>query len=124
MKKDEKILISITILIGIFIILYNIFFIPQISLLQPEDYKNYELDVQDENEPNDNKYEENSEFININTASKEEMIENLSGIGKVIAQRIIEYREENGGFKNKEEIKNIKGIGEKIFEKIKDKIKV
>ena len=59
--------------------------------------------------------------VNINTASKEEL-SGLIGIGPVIAERIIEYRNKNGPFKNKEEITKIKGIGEKTFEKIKDLI--
>ena len=43
----------------------------------------------------------------------------LDGIGEVKAIAIIAYREENGGFNSIEEIKNISGIGEKTFEKIK-----
>ncbi len=65
----------------------------------------------------------NSDIININTSSKEQL-KTLSGIGDVIAGNIIEYRETNGGFKNKEEIKNVKRIGEKIYNDIKDKIKI
>lgn len=59
--------------------------------------------------------------ININTASKEELM-TLSGIGEVIAQRIIDYREEHGSFKFVEEIKNVNGIGEARFNSIKDHI--
>ena len=61
--------------------------------------------------------------ININTASKEELM-TLSGIGEVIAQRIIDYREENGSFTSVEEIKNVKGIGETRFDNIKEYITV
>lgn len=60
---------------------------------------------------------------NINTAGKDELV-GLPGIGPVYAQRIIEYREKTGGFKTVEEIMNIKGIGEKRFEKLKDKITI
>lgn len=60
--------------------------------------------------------------ININTATKEQLI-TLKGIGDSFAQRIIDYRQENKFIKI-EDIKNIKGIGEKTFENIKDKITV
>lgn len=59
-----------------------------------------------------------SQEINLNTASKEKLM-TLDGIGEVKAIAIIAYREENGGFNSIEEIKNISGIGEKTFEKIK-----
>ena len=60
--------------------------------------------------------------ININNASKD-MLMTLDGIGEVYAERIIDYREKTK-FKNIEEIKNIKGIGDKTFENIKDKITI
>ena len=59
--------------------------------------------------------------ISLNTATKEELMQ-LPGIGESKAELIIRYREENGSFQNIEEIKNIKGIGDSIFEKIKANI--
>lgn len=53
-------------------------------------------------------------LVNINTASAEEL-ERLPGIGPVYAARIIDYREEKGGFSTKEEIMAIQGIGEKTY---------
>ena len=64
-----------------------------------------------------------SSLINLNTASKEELM-TLNGIGESKALCIIEYRNQNGGFKSIEEIKNISGIGEASFAKIKDYITV
>lgn len=61
------------------------------------------------------------EIININTASQE-VLETLSGIGPVTAEKIIAYREANGDFAVIEEIQKVKGIGPATFEKIKDKI--
>ena len=61
--------------------------------------------------------------ININTANETEL-EQLPGIGASIAGRIIDYRNKNGKFKAIEDIKNVTGIGETKFEKIKDLIKV
>lgn len=61
--------------------------------------------------------------ININTATLAEL-DNLPGIGPSTAQKIIEYREENGKFKKIEDIQNVKGIGEAKYEDIKEKITV
>lgn len=62
-------------------------------------------------------------IVNINTASKETLM-TLNGIGESKAKLIIEYRETNGNFKTTDEIKNVKGIGEAIYEKIKDSITI
>jgi len=61
--------------------------------------------------------------IDINSASKAQLM-SLTGIGEGKANAIIEYRKTNGHFKSIEEIKNVKGIGESIYQKIKDKIEV
>ncbi|MFH1563253.1 MAG: ComEA family DNA-binding protein [Nitrospirota bacterium] len=61
--------------------------------------------------------------VNLNTASLKE-IESLPKIGPVIAKKIIEYRNANGGFKSIEEIMEVRGIGEKTYEKIRELITV
>ncbi len=61
--------------------------------------------------------------ININKADKKQL-EDLPKIGPALAERIINYRKTNGSFKNIEEIKNVKGIGDKTFEKFKDLIEI
>ena len=61
--------------------------------------------------------------VNINTATQTEL-ETLPGIGPATATKIIEYREENGKFKSIEEIKEVNGIGDSKYDKIKDLIKV
>ncbi len=60
--------------------------------------------------------------ININTADSTQL-QTLSGIGPVTAQKIIDYRENHGRFDSIEDIKNVSGIGEKTFEKLKNSIK-
>lgn len=74
---------------------------------------------------NDEKIEDKKDdsLISINSATKEELM-TLSGIGESKAESIIKYREENGGFKNLEDIKNVSGIGESAYSKIKDYIKL
>lgn len=67
--------------------------------------------------------EEKTSIININTATKEELM-SLTGIGESTANKIISYREENGKFNKIEDIKNVPGIGDAKFEAIKDDIKV
>lgn len=61
--------------------------------------------------------------ININIASIEEL-QKLPGIGPAKAQAIVDYRRSNGGFKTIEEIKNVKGIGEKTYEQLKELIDI
>lgn len=66
---------------------------------------------------------DDNDIVNINTASLTEL-QNLSGIGKSKAEAIIKYREQNGNFKNIEELLNVDGIGEKLYEEIKSNITV
>ena len=62
--------------------------------------------------------QENNDLININTATLEE-IKELPKIGEAKAKAIIEYRETIGKFKSIEDLLNVKGIGEKLYEEIK-----
>ena len=62
-------------------------------------------------------------LININTASESEL-QQIRGIGPVIAGRIVEYRQQNGAFQSIDEIKKVRGIGSKTFEKMRDTITV
>jgi len=62
-----------------------------------------------------------NKIVRLNTATAEQL-DTLSGIGPSIAQKIIDYRTKNGGFKNIEELKLVSGIGDKLFEKIKDNV--
>jgi competence protein ComEA helix-hairpin-helix repeat region len=61
--------------------------------------------------------------ININTATKEELMQ-LTGIGESKAVSILSYRETNGKFQTIEELKNISGIGDATFEKLREQITV
>lgn len=76
----------------------------------------------DENDACINDNNETSNLININTATKEELM-TLSGIGESKANSIIEYRN-NKTFESIEEIKEVSGIGDSVFDKIKDYIEI
>lgn len=67
--------------------------------------------------------ENNTGRININTATLEQLL-TLPRIGESKARNIISYREKNNGFKTIEEIKNVSGIGDSIFDQIKDYITI
>ena len=62
-------------------------------------------------------------IININKANIEDF-ERISGIGPNLAQKIIDYRNSNGKFNSIDELKNVNGIGDKKFEKIKEFVSV
>lgn len=70
----------------------------------------------------ENKQNQNTK-ININTATQTEL-ETLPGIGPSTALKIVNYRKDNGKFKNIEDIKNVSGIGDSKFNNIKNLIKV
>ncbi|MEO1816298.1 MAG: helix-hairpin-helix domain-containing protein [Acetobacterium sp.] len=61
--------------------------------------------------------------VNLNTASLEEL-KKLPGVGDVIAQGIIDYREKNGGFRQLDELKNVTRIGDKIFDALSESITI
>ena len=61
--------------------------------------------------------------VNLNTASKDDLVA-LPGIGPVKAQAILDYRAAHGPFKSIEQLKDVKGIGAKRFEKLKPELSV
>jgi len=76
-----------------------------------------------EGQPQKEKAAKVSQKININTADAKEL-DSLPGIGLTMAKRIFEYREQKGKFSNIEELKEVQGISEKKYEKLKSRITV
>ena len=64
-----------------------------------------------------------SAAVNLNTATRDELIA-LPGIGPAKAQAILDYRAQHGGFRSVEELKDVKGIGAKRYEKLKAELTV
>lgn len=129
-SSSERILISIALFMFAAVIGYNAFYIfkdlesPKISgnIVMPKSDTNSDVNNNTNNDTEKSEVSISQEaLININTASAEELIL-LKRIGASIAERIIEYREAHGGFSNIEEIMNVRGIGEKVFEEIKNDI--
>lgn len=89
-----------------------------LKIAETNDDLNFEI-VKDSN---DDENIQNNKKININTATKDELMQ-LNGIGDSISDKIIDYRQ-NGKFQSIDEIKNVKGIGESKFEDIKNFIEV
>ena len=86
------------------------------TVVNDNEYRNENNTLNEPESNNDNK-------ININTADLSEL-DSLPGFGQVTAQKIIEYRQEHTKFNSIEELMNIKGIGEKKFNNVKDYIYV
>ena len=98
------------------------YIIPKIGDAKQEDLKdvNNTKDIETAEIKNENTAKDSS-TININTATLEEL-DKLPGVGEATANKIISHREENGQFKNIEDIKNVNGIGDKKFENMKELI--
>lgn len=96
--------------------------IPSINDKQLENEEQY---ITQENQENvivgENLSKKTEKRININTANEQEL-QNLQGIGETMAKRIVEYRKANGKFKEIEDLKNVKGIGNAKYDKIKQNI--
>ncbi|MCX7757916.1 MAG: helix-hairpin-helix domain-containing protein [candidate division WOR-3 bacterium] len=125
MNRKEKlalILLSLTLCVGIIINYIKTKRIQETNKLVISLKDSISAKENDSSTTNNNSVKSSRNLlVNINTADAKEL-EALPGIGPVIAQRIVEYRKQNGYFKAKEEILRIKGIGPKKYQAIKDKI--
>lgn len=81
------------------------------------------LDLQMESNPLNGQGKTTNDLVNINLANSTEL-QTLNGIGPSTAEKILSYRNENGKFEKIDDLKNVSGIGEKTFDKFKDKISI
>ena len=72
----------------------------------------------------DEKYAGIEITVNVNQASAQELADLLSGVGIKKAEAIIEYRKQNGDFKNADDLVNVKGIGSATLEKNRERIEL
>lgn len=140
-KKAFKVLASISIILCIFIVLFNSWIAPSIVPTYQEYQKIF--NIQDDQDDDDfaNEYTENFyndldddkdedidnedeiQIVNINDADLDELMM-LPNIGETLAKRIIDYREKYGDFETEEELLNIEGLGEKKLETIIEYIEI
>lgn len=117
MKKPLKTLIIIT---AVFFVLLAGLFIGRNST---KSYKPVEQALNTEIKGTTSSSQNKDGKIDINTATVDQL-QMLPGIGEVLAQRIIDYREEHGAFQSIEELLNVSGIGESKLANIEPRIKV
>lgn len=97
----------------------------QMMIYIPKQGENYQGDLIIEAKTNigDENTNSDSDLVDLNSASKDEL-QTLTGIGEKKAELIIQYREDNGGFKTVDDLKNVSGIGDKTFANLSSKITV
>ena len=81
------------------------------------DDKDHPVRVRNANTPN----ADASSKVNINTADVKSLM-NLTGVGRKVAERIVEYRDSHGPFKKAEEIRKVEGVGNGVWERNRDRI--
>ena len=120
--KQIRILISIGLVFCVLIIGYNFFFVKEPAETVILTDLNGSLSASSEEETaSSGASSDVLRKVNLNTA---EELQTLYRIGPALAQRIIDYRESVGTFQSIEEIQNVSGIGEKIYEGIREEIEV
>ncbi len=136
-KNEQKIFLflSIVFIAGVSVKAYRAYFTPppvrqfdySASDKEFEERSRYLTSAPPAGEPNDSIRLADSKGVkkkvNLNTATKDDLVL-LPGIGESIAEQILIYRDEHGQFLAVEELRKIKGIGAKKFEKLRPYIKI
>lgn len=113
-KRELAVLTAFAALLMLGVILCNALTAPMPSNLTISYPSSAAQTSSSEEEPGE-EYSSKTEKVNINTASVEELCR-LPGVGEVIAGRIIGYRQEYGPYTDPAQLKNIKGIGDKVYQ--------
>lgn len=144
----QRWLVVVAIILGALIIVYNVFYVPDVSLsgisvvtdgaphasgsaAVSSTASSSVFSSQEEYTPrqpslaasNSSKSSMQGK-VNINTATAQQISEGLDGIGDVMAKRIVEYREQHGVFRSVSDLKNVSGIGDKTYAKIQNSVTV
>lgn len=98
-------------------------YIPNLSEVDSEEVNGETISAEGDSNSTSGSPSNSNSKININKATESELT-TIPGIGESTAQKIITYREENGKFKSVEDLKNVSGIGDSKYEKMKDYISV
>lgn len=115
-RRQTRMLIVIALVFCALLAGYNAFYVPDAPLRSF-----IETDITSDLDGPES--EQSSEKLDLNTATLEEL-DALDGIGPVIAQKIVDYREEYGGFSRLEELKEVQGIGDALLEKLRNQVTV
>lgn len=140
-NRQIRWLLAVAAVLGAVIIAYNVLFVPQVVLntvvytdtpsspvlssaasSTPEEATIEEEEIV----PFEEEYEPEAVGagrINLNTATSEEL-QSLPGVGPVMAERILEYRDSYGAFQSTQELLEVSGIGEKTLEQLQDLITI
>lgn len=118
-KKQVTILVVAALFFFSFVIGYNVFFVSPINVYQIQEDTAAVYETGSETQSGTAVAASEEGKLNINTASSTELTK-LPGIGAVIADRIVAYREENGDFDSIQDLKLVNGIGETKFNLIQD----
>ena len=127
--RSEKLLLVLTVLFVLFSCLYFLTLKPKAGEYTVQTAKSPPASLVQENPAGIGEQEtvtppdsvESMWKIDLNSADSKDLMA-LPGIGKTLADRIIEYREQNGRFEQTDELFNVRGIGEKTYEEIKDHV--
>lgn len=104
--RSVSFVLVLTIVFALILVLCNFLFLSPDSSHTKNSYTAYDIEQM------------NIELVNVNTADTDTLSQ-LPGISEKVAENIVIYREENGDFQSLDEVLNVKGIGQRVYAKIR-----